>query len=147
MLRKKEAELFFVGFHKPTQIFEFQSMINSTMREYDPPRVYFKSLIRLGLPTYKYVQTNGYVGKVVNVKNIKSYYPNTLYVISVYILASHLEDDVIVDIHDKTLKYYIKEKKEAVITKTMKEEKYIKLERVITKVINPNIILLKEPFP
>ena len=144
---KPREELFFLGFQSAADAEKYESTVTEGMRGYRPPREHHTLPIRLEIPSYKYIQTFGKVARVMNVKSMMNYQPDTLYYVRTYVSSHIVKDDDVVDLAGNTLGYYRNKNTTTLVTKTFGGKEYIQLEKFIIKVVSSYILLLKDEFP
>jgi len=138
---KPKFELFFIGFHTSSQSLKYITEIHPYPKTYIPEREYNQLPIRQEIPNYEYIQT---IGRVVRVLHIPQNY-NQKYIYSVYafIPAQELQDDDVIDSSGVTKKNY----RHTFRSRTTLSQGFYQVERTISKVLSPYLLLLNEPFP
>jgi len=138
---KPKFELFFLGFHAPSQSLKYLAQIYPHPYNHIPEREYHQLSIRQEIPNYEYIQT---IGRVVRVLHIPQNY-NQRYIYSVYafIPITELQDDDVIDSSGMTKKNY----KHTFRSRAALSQGFYQVERTISKVLSPYLLLLNEPFP
>ncbi len=143
---KQLYELFFLGFYDVTQADKFQKRITPMTGDYDPPREYFDKPIRYTLSSDPYIQT---FGQIVKFSNVSISYNKTseVFALVTWVPASQLNDKSIINPAGETLGEYKKSNTQDKITKTIKGESYIILERLVIAITSDSTLILESAFP